>query len=44
MNEFKLLDRLPLRKTNIKMNMTINGVFSFPEEWKLTDESNPNLF
>lgn len=44
MNEFKLLDRLPVRRTNIKMNVAIHGVFSFPEEWKLTDESNPNLF
>ncbi|CAD8056778.1 unnamed protein product [Paramecium primaurelia] len=44
MNELKLLERLPARKTNIKMNFVINGVFSFPEEWRVTDEANPNLF
>ena len=44
MNELKLLERLPARKTNIRMNFVINGVFSFPEEWKVADEANPNLF
>jgi hypothetical protein len=44
MNEIKLVDRLPIRRTNIKMNIGVNGVFSFPDEWRTTDEANPNLF
>ena len=44
MNEIKLVDRLPIRRTNIKMNIAVNGVFSFPDEWRTTDEANPNLF
>ena len=44
MNEIKLVDRLPTRKTNIKVNISLNGVFSFPDEWRTTDEANPNLF
>ena len=32
----------PLGK--ISLNLTLNGVFSLPEEWKVLEEANPNFF
>jgi hypothetical protein len=32
----------PIERVNVTLD--VHGVFAFPEEWKTTDEANPNLF
>ena len=33
---------MPLGK--IQMNLEIQGIYCFPEEWKVTDDANPTYF
>lgn len=44
MAEQKPIDRLLPRKTNLKLNISVSGVYAIPDEWRLTDEANPNIF
>lgn len=31
-------------RNNIKGKLSVKGVYLIPEEWRATDEANPNLF
>ncbi|KAM3132785.1 hypothetical protein pb186bvf_015090 [Paramecium bursaria] len=44
MNDFRAHEKLPPRITHMKINIQVQGVFGFPDEWKQTDEDNKQLF
>lgn len=31
-------------KAAVNLNLKVDGVFGFPDEWKTTDEANPGMF
>ncbi|EGR30045.1 tetratricopeptide repeat protein [Ichthyophthirius multifiliis] len=39
-----IFDKIIPPTDQLTLTLKIHGVYSFPEEWKTTDEANPNLF
>lgn len=39
-----LLEKINNPIENIVLTLKVHGVYGFPEEWKTTDDLNPNLF
>lgn len=39
-----LLEKMASPIESCNLNLEVVGVFAFPEEWKTTDDNNPNLF
>lgn len=31
-------------KSSAEVSLKVDGIFSFPDEWRTTDEANPGLF
>lgn len=42
MSDKKMTINFP--KSSSKINLAVDGLFAYPEEWKTTDEGNPGMF
>lgn len=31
-------------KSSLTINLKVDGIFAYPDEWRVTDEANPGMF